>query len=173
MSTRIRTSAGRHLTRLARSEDGAALVEFAMVLPMMLIVFAVIVEGGRVLYAYQSTIAGVRDATRYLSRIVPADVCAASGGGQAAVTIHNPRLTTIVSQSTTGNTPFPGGVTVNSVTSNLGCISGTYRVDPAPVASVTANVTIDFPFGGMFSLFGATLQPVTTNVTDSSRIFGT
>ena len=35
------------LRRLRRDEDGSALVEFGLILPMILIVFAVTIEGSR------------------------------------------------------------------------------------------------------------------------------
>ena len=157
------------MRRFARTEDGAALVEFAICLPMMLLVFAVIVEGSRLMLSFQSAISGVRDATRYLARVVPSNVCSTGGtlSGYAA------QLQTIVSQSTSGASVFPSAVTVNSVTPSLTCVAGTYRVSPAPVAQVTANVTITFPFAGIFTLVGGSLGQITTNVTDSSRIFGT
>lgn len=157
------------LKRFRRSEDGVALVEFAIVLPMMLLVFAVIIEGGTLLVSYQSAITGVRDATRYLSRVVPVNVCS-SGGSVAA---HTGKLTSIVNQTITGGSVFATGVTVNSVTPTLACNTGTYRASPVGIATVTANVTVTYPFAGVFSLFGFTLSPVTTNVTDSARIFGT
>ena len=157
------------MRRFARTEDGAALVEFAICLPMMLLVFAVIVEGSRLMLSFQSAISGVRDATRYLARVVPSNVCTTGGtlSGYAA------QLQTIVSQSTSGASVFPSAVTVNSVTPSLTCVAGTYRVSPAPVAQVTANVTITFPFAGIFTLVGGSLGQITTDVTDSSRIFGT
>ena len=157
------------MRRFARTEDGAALVEFAICLPMMLLVFAVIVEGSRLMLSFQSAISGVRDATRYLARVVPSNVCSTGGtlSGYAA------QLQTIVSQSTSGASVFPSAVTVNSVTPSLTCVAGTYRVSPAPVAQVTANVTITFPFAGIFTLVGGSLGQITTDVTDSSRIFGT
>lgn len=65
-----------HAARFLRDEDGVALVEFAVVLPMMLLVLAIIFEGTRLLLSYQAAISGVRDATRFLSRVVPATVCA-------------------------------------------------------------------------------------------------
>ena len=163
----------RTIGRFARCEDGVALVEFAMVLPMMLIVFAVIIEGSRMLIAYQSAISGVRDAARYLARVVPGDVCGPSGAGAGAVIAQTGRLTTIVGQSTSGGGAFPTSVTLNSVTPGLSCTAGTYRVNPAPVATVTADVTITLPFAGLFGLLGISLGPVNTTITDASRVFGT
>ena len=159
----------RGLRRFARAEEGAALVEFAIALPMMLLVFAVIVEGSRLMLSFQSAISGVKDATRYLARVVPSDVCTTGG----TVSGYAAQLLTIVSQSTSGASVFPSAVTVNSVTPSLACVSGTYRVSPAPVAQVTANVTITFPFAGIFALVGGSLGQITTDVTDSSRVFGT
>lgn len=152
----------------AKDERAAALVEFAIMLPMMLLVFAVIIEGSRLMISFQGAITGVRDATRYLSRVVPTDICVVGG----TVTGHSGKLQTIVSQSISGNSVFPTSVMVNSVTPSFSCIVGTYRLSPAPVAQVTANVTITFPFAGIFGLNGSTLMQITTNVTDSSRIFG-
>ena len=159
----------KRLWRFARAEEGAALVEFAIALPMMLLVFAVIVEGSRLMLSFQSAISGVKDATRYLARVVPSDVCATGG----TVSGYSTQLLTIVSQSTSGASVFPSAVTVNSVTPSLACVTGTYRVSPAPVAQVTANVTITFPFAGLFTLVGSSLGQITTDVTDSSRVFGT
>lgn len=158
----------RQLRRLRRDDSGAALVEFALVLPMMLLVFAVIVEGSRLMIAFQSAIGGVRDATRYLARVVPSDICTTGG----SVAGYAAQVQTIVGQSTTGGVILPAGVTVNSVTPTLNCVAGTYRVSPAPVASVTANVSIPFPFAGIFGLNGGTLAPITTDVSDSARVFG-
>jgi Flp pilus assembly protein TadG len=159
----------RQAARLARSEDGAALVEFAIVLPMMLVVFAVIVEGSRLMISFQSAIAGVRDATRFLARVVPADICTSGG----SVSGYTAQLTTIVRQSVSGQSAFPSAVTVNSVTPSLTCVSGSYRISPAPVASVTASVTVTFPFSAVFGFFGAAPGPVTTTVQDMSKVFGT
>lgn len=159
----------RRLRRFVRAEEGAALVEFAIVLPMMLLVFAVIIEGSRLMLSYQATISGVRDAARYLSRVVPTDICTTGG----SVSGYNAALMTIVSSSTSGGSVMPSAVTVNSVASSLACVPGTYRVSPAPVATVTANITVTFPFAGLFTFAGSSLALITTTVTDRSRIFGT
>src|SRR5687767_807230 len=63
------------LARLARNERGVALVEFAILLPILLLLFAVTIEGTRMMWSYQTAIAGVRDAARYLGRITPSNVC--------------------------------------------------------------------------------------------------
>ncbi|MCB2131090.1 MAG: pilus assembly protein, partial [Rhodobacteraceae bacterium] len=56
----------RSLRRLLRRDDGAILVEFALALPILLIFFAVIVEGTRMMKNYHTAISGVRDATRFM-----------------------------------------------------------------------------------------------------------
>jgi Flp pilus assembly pilin Flp len=157
---------------LLRDEDGVALVEFALVLPMMLVVFAVIVEGSRMMIGYQSAIAGVRDATRYLSRIVPVNICPPIGSG--SLTAYDPLVPAIATQSM-GNFMLPPLVIVKSVSSRLDCTNtGSYRVSPAPVVTVTAQVDITFPFAGIFTLVGSSFgtTPLTTSISDQSRVFG-
>jgi len=155
------------LRRLIRNDSGAALTEFAILLPLILLIFAVIIEGGRLMWAYQSVNAGVRDAARYLARVAPADVCA--GGSLAG---YQSTMETMVRQSIDGNAYFPIGITVNSVTPSLSCVAGSFRVSPAPVAQVTANLTVTFPFASVFDFAGSSLGSVTTSISDQSRIFG-
>ena len=156
------------LAQFWRDESGVALVEFAVTLPMMLVLFAVIVEGSRLMLSFQSAIAGVRDATRYLSRVVAVDICRTGG----SISGFTSQLQTIVSQSVDGEAVLPPGVAVNSVTASYVCVAGTYRVSPAPVVTVTAQVTITYPFSGLFALVGGNLPTTATSVTDSSRVFG-
>ena len=154
--------------RFLRDSDGAALVEFAILLPMLLVVFTVIIEGGRLMWSYQSAAAGVRDAARYLARATPSNICASGG----SVTGFTDEMEAIVRNSIGGNALFPVGITVNSVTPSLNCVTGSYRISPAPVAQVTASLTVTFPLGGLFSLVSETLGTVTTTITDQSRVFG-
>ena len=156
------------IQRLARDEDGAALVEFALVFPVMLLFFAVTIEATRMMWSYQMAIEGVRDAGRYLARIAPVDICE-TGGSLAG---YVGQLREIVEEDIEGNLLFPSLITVSSVTPSVACIDGTYRTDPAPVATVSAELTLEFPFGGIFGLFGAALSSVTTTVTDTARIYG-
>jgi Flp pilus assembly protein TadG len=52
-------------------QQGVALVEFAFVLPLLLIVTLLCAELGRAVYRYNSTAKSVRDAVRYLSVQTP------------------------------------------------------------------------------------------------------
>ena len=158
----------RAIARLAGRDDGAVLVEFALVFPIMLLFFAVIAESSRLLWSYQMAIEGVRDAGRYLARIAPVDICLTGG----SVTGYAAELKTIVEEDIGGGGLFPPMVTVNAVTPAVACVPGSYRTDPAPIASVSADLTITFPLGGIFGLFGSSLTSATTTVTDSSRIYG-
>jgi Flp pilus assembly protein TadG len=153
--------------RFARNDDGAVLVEFALVFPVMLLFFAVIIESSRMMWSYQMAIEGVRDAGRYVARIAPVDVC--SGG---TMPDYSAMLKGIVESEIGANAIFPSQVTVNSVSQSVSCVPGSYRTSPAPVATVSADLTIAFPFGGIFGLFGASLSSVDTTVSDSARIFG-
>ena len=154
--------------RFAADEKGAILVEFGIVMPLMLLFFALTVEASRLMWSYQTVIGGVRDAGRYLARVTPSSICA-TGGSVAA---WAPTLRTIVERDIGGNALFPSSVTVNSVSPSVSCVSGTYRVSPAPVGRVSANVTINFPLGGILTLFGDGMSSVTTTVSDEARIFG-
>ncbi|MDJ0629612.1 MAG: TadE/TadG family type IV pilus assembly protein [Rhodobacter sp.] len=158
----------RRLARLFRSEDGGALVEFGLLLPTFLLFFAVALEGARTFWSYQATISGVRDAARYVGRATPSNICT-TGGSLSGMT---GTVTAIVQQTSSGNAIFPSSITVNSVTPTLTCIAGSYRLTQTPIANVTAVLQISYPFQSMFAFMGATLPPVTTSVTDSSRIFG-
>ncbi|MES0827673.1 TadE/TadG family type IV pilus assembly protein [Ruegeria sp. SCP11] len=157
------------LKRLAKRDDGAILVEFGLILPFMVLLLAGTLEFARVMWSYQAVIAGVRDASRYMSRITPSDICSSGG----TVTTLAPTLKGIIENERKGDERIlPPHITVNSVTPSLTCVTGTYRVSPAPVGQVTANITINFPMGGLFAAFDGRTPSITTNVSDTTRIFG-
>jgi|LULE01.1.fsa_nt_gb Flp pilus assembly protein TadG len=158
----------RRLPSYARDEGGAVLVEFALVLPMLLILFATTIESARMFWAYQATIAGVRDATRFVARAADADLCETGGdlsGWQETVF-------DIVANSADGSTLFPDSMSVTAVTPALVCTTADLRQARTPVATVTADLQVTFPFSSLFTLAGVTLPTVATQVSDSGRIFG-
>jgi|TARA_R110002049_G_scaffold10127_3_gene50479 Flp pilus assembly protein TadG len=157
-----------HARRFAADQDGAIIVEFALVMPVMLLLLALTIEASRMMWSYQTVIAGVRDAGRYMARVTPADICTSG----ESVSDMSSTLRAIVERDIGGNILFPASIAVTSVTPSYTCVTGTYRVSPAAVAQVSANVTIQFPLGGILTLFGDGISTVNTQVTDRSRIFG-
>ena len=172
--------ARRHiLARFRRSERGATAVEFAILMPIMLVCFGVIVEGARIYWNYQSAVSGVRDATRYIARITDRDVCV---GRAPATTLpaHNIianaiALERIRANIGTGDTNlFPVGVAITGLTTRLFCVPTPGHVQElTPVAVVRARVQVDLPFGEVFEFFGARENAQMVSwITDQARIYG-
>jgi Flp pilus assembly pilin Flp len=156
------------IRRFLRDDSGAQLLEFAIVLPLMLLVFAVIVDGGRMMWSHQAVVSGVRDATRYLARIAPRDICSSGG----SVFGYTDVLTEIVRRASDGGTVLPSGVSVTAVTPELTCPAGTFRSDEAPIVTVRADVRMTFPFSRLFEFAGGSRPTLDTSVSDQSRVYG-
>jgi hypothetical protein len=162
------------LRLLLRREDGAVLVEFALILPLMLLVFAVMLESGRMLWSYQQTISAVRDASRYLGRAAPYETCP---GFTEPTEPMLTNLTNIVQDDIAGISLFASGITIDSVTYEVACLiedaTPAGFADPnVMIGTVTATLEITFPLGRIFALFGPGLGSVTTTVQDQVRIYG-
>ena len=155
------------LRRFGREDSGVALVEFALALPLMLVLFATTLDGGRMLWSYQKAVSGVRDATRHLARTAGTDLC--PGGDLAS---HAPALLRIVRNSVAGQDITPSGVTIVSVVPTLSCPTGTWRNGQVEIATVTATLRITMPFSEVFRLVGGSLGTFDATVTDQTRIFG-
>lgn len=154
--------------KFRQDQSGAVLVEFALILPLLLVIFGVVIEGSRMMKSYQSVTSGVRDATRFLARVAPLDVCSSGGdlGG------FNAELQAIVANSIGGRPLLQDQITVTSVTATVSCTNGNFRVSPSPSVNVTAALDIEFPFAGLFRFFGSPLGTVNTTVTDQQKVFG-
>lgn len=84
----------RSLPRTFRRQGGAAIVELALVLPMLLVVTFIVTEFGRAIHEYNVITKSVRDAARFLSAQAEGQgvsaarnlvVYGAPGGGQQAL----------------------------------------------------------------------------------------
>lgn len=153
-----------------RREDGAVLVEFAVSLPLILILAFLSIESMRLFWSYQAAIAGVRDATRYLARVAPADLCTSGGN----VTGFATQLEAIVETTIGGAALFPAGVTVTSLTATHTCVTTlSLRQASVPVATVSANVSITMPFSQILRVIGTTpAATLNTTVSDQARVYG-
>lgn len=151
-----------------KSEDGVAVIEFVLSVPLMILLFAIVVEFGRLFIGYQATVNGIRDANRYLARIAPIDICL-TGGSFAS---YNTMLKDRIEKDRNDNNLLPSQFSVTSVTATYSCITGSYRTSPAPVATIAAQVSVQFPLGFLFSIIGDPIGPLTTTISDSGRVFG-
>lgn len=167
---------GWRISLFRRRESGATAVEFALLMPVMMVCFGAITEGARIYWNYQSVVSGVRDASRYLARITPVSIC---GGATNASHVPIPggaaRATEIIARNVgTGETNlFPMAVDVTSVTATYGCPDLDLLSDQTPVARVEAKLTIQLPFGTVFELVGRrSNSQLQTKIVDQSRIYG-
>jgi len=159
-----------------RKRSGATAVEFAILMPIMLVCFGAIVEGARIYWNYQNAVTGVRDATRYLARVTDLEICA---GVTSLTPVALPNgdataLAIIRRNVGTGSTNlFPTAVTVDAVQATYTCPDLRLRVRPTPVAEVRATLTVVLPFGAVFEFFGrrSNTEMVST-VIDQARIYG-
>ncbi len=153
-----------------RAEHGAALVEFGISLPLILVMSYGLIDTMRLFWSYQATIAGVRDATRYLARIAPGDIC---DSGPAIATFE-PRLLAIVNSTIDGDNITPPGVNITGLSATLDCVNGLNLRQPVvPVATVTADLSMEMPFTGILTLIGgAGWGTITTAVQEQARVHG-
>ena len=123
-----------------KTTSGAALVEFVLVFPMMILFFAIMVEFGRLYWGYQSVVAGVRDASRYLARVADPEVCI-TGGSLAG---YQATLKTMIEKDRGNTSVLPSQFVVDSVTATYSCPEAPsteawdYRTPEIPLATVSA-----------------------------------
>lgn len=173
----------RHMVRrFGGDRSGATAVEFAILLPIMLVTFGAIIEGARIYWNYQGAVSGVRDAARYLARTRSLDECDGRGivatlpghDLENATAAARERIDANMRKGGEFNL-FPLGVSVPTLETRLFCLDTPgFVADVTPVVVVRANVVIDLPFGTVFEMFGQRNNAVLdTWVTDQSRIYGT
>lgn len=131
------------LTGWKRSERGAAAVEFALVLPMLLLVIGGAIEFGRAFWFYDTLSKATRDAARYLTMVH----CSA---GESASDCHD-RLEDVVDlakrmvTNAAAQARLPSGFTAGNVTVYCG---GSICADdmgvPAGTPPAYVTVTVDY-----------------------------
>lgn len=129
----------RLLSRFGRARKGAALVEFSLLAPVLILLMCGLSEFANAMRQYHVMEKGVRDAARYLTR-VPMSACALDG--TAVTAAKNLALT---GQAAGGGTYFlPGWSDPSTVTVAVAaCVSNTPRIyrgqSQMPVIEVTAR----------------------------------
>jgi len=119
---------GRLLCRFRRDDDGTALVETIIVLPVIVIFLAGILEFGALLFTKHQVETGLRDASRYLARC-PADP---AFGCTDAIAIN-----IALNGSPAGGTPRVSGWSASDIT-----------ITPATGLGTPVRVAADFEYTG-------------------------
>jgi Flp pilus assembly protein TadG len=149
--------------RMLRCERGDPIVEFTLVLPLMLILGFGVMEVARILWYQHSITKGVRDGTRYLTR-VPMD----SGG--ACGTVPTAAVTTATGLALNGaywGAPDPDTIAVTLTPVNHG---GAFNgPDPLCMVRMTAQVPVNFP---ILNAFVETGPLVTFTISNEARHIG-
>jgi Flp pilus assembly protein TadG len=141
----------RLLSRFRKAHDGAALVEFSLLAPVLILLMCGLSEFGNALRQYHIMEKGVRDAARYLTRVEMSG-CTINGG---SITVaQNLALT---GQTSGGSYLLPTWTTPSTVIVTVAdCVSNTSRVyrghDQMPVIEVTAQAP--YQDLGMLSVIG-------------------
>lgn len=144
----------------ALRQQGAATIEFAISVFVLLLIGAGIVEYGRAFWYYDAIAKGTRDAARYLSTVPTGSLGAAGATAQ----------TIVAGAATAGGVPGFSNANVTITCAPTACGAALL---PTNVTSVTASATYAleigaiFPFitsagGGANSTFSVTLAPHTT-----------
>jgi Flp pilus assembly protein TadG len=139
-----------------RLQRGVALVELALVLPVLLVMSFIVTEFGRAIYQYNTITKSVRDAARYLTTQTP--------GSSAAVTAAQNLV--VYGTTTAGSTPLALGLTTAMVSASWPAPTGT---NP-PISTVTVTVS-GYTFRSlMLSAFGLPFGNVPySNITATMR----
>ena len=119
-----------------KSERGAAAVEFALVLPLLLLLLLGIVEFGRVYNAQMQLTAAARDGARVMT--INSNSAAAAAEARAAVIASAPALAPAIAADQIDIAVSPGNTDV--------CSPG-----------AVATVTVAYPLNFLSGLFGATI----------------
>lgn len=143
------------IARLYRAVSGTAATEFALVVPLYLILFIGFFETGRLMHDYHVLSKAVRDGARYAARL-PAD-CA--GFDDAANDLRIKRLTRTGTIDASATPLLDYWTDDATVTIAIGCFdnsAGTYLgvysgIDQVPMMTVAATVPFTFIFTGNVS----------------------
>jgi Flp pilus assembly protein TadG len=127
------------MKRLAKDEDGAALVEMTLAAPLLIALAVGAMAFGQILLDYGTANKSMRDATRFLSRLPAGAVC---GWG-----LTSAKNMAVYGQETAGTTPRITGWTTSTITLTSPDCSGT------PTDPFNVKLQADIPYTN--SLLGA------------------
>ena len=180
-----RLNVRRTLRRIGRRSDGAAAVEFGLLLPVLVIMLLGVAEIGRLLFHYHTIAQSVEDGARYLTRAPGAIDCPdgatwlATADGNGDTPVDRARTLTMRGSLDTGQPWLLYYWTAaGSVTIDIDCVAnpqdpgtGNYRYRSASNAEVKiVRLTVAVPYDPLFPLFG--VSNVTLSAWSEGRHIG-
>ena len=155
----------------SRDSSGAAAVEMALMLPLLLVLMFGTFEGGHYLWSEHKVVKGVRDGARYAARTSFSNFNCGANTVNAAVETNVKELTR--TGQLTGGTAKVRGWTNADVVVTLACAASTgglytTNVGNDPIVTVTATVT----YPSLFEMFGIGTNSVTLYSRASSAVMG-
>ena len=136
-----------------RSEKGVELVEFALILPLLLLICLGVIEFGRAYYTYNILTKAVRDGARYLST----GMVTSTGTVNSTTTTETKNVVVYGNTAGTGTKKIPDLLTTQVNVPAATVVSGSEQY-------VTVSVT--YPYVPMFRLVmpNLTLSPKVTMI---------
>ena len=110
-----------------KRQQGTAMVEFALILPMLLILIFTVTELGRAFYQYNVLAKSVREAARYLS-VRTADV-----------DVDKAKNIIVYGKPSGGSTPVVPGLSLSNVPDPVRSTSGTFPAFTTVTVSATGS----------------------------------
>ena len=142
--------------RLPSLARGAAIVEFAIVLTLMLLITAGIFEFGRAFQYYDALAKATRDAARYMSAAPKATI--------SSVAVSNAKDLVVTAANAANLSPILTTAEVVVTCTPAACADGTAPTDvEVSISGYSINIGGVMPFvSGTTSYTGVTLAPHTT-----------
>lgn len=139
------------MKRSHRTQHGAALIELALITPLLLLLTFIATEFGRAMYEYNAVVKSTRDAVRYLSVQTP---------GTHVTEARN----LIVYGNTAGTgTPLARGLSLSNVPSGSCCTWQAAGANPI-ITTVTVRVS-SYTFHSLFpSVIGVVFADANGNI---------
>lgn len=131
---------------LPGAQRGAAAVEFAFILPLLLLIFTGMIEFGRAMWHYDALAKGARDAARYLSTVPTVEL-----GSEAASATSITRAIVANAASRAGVAGLTPATDITIACAPTACGSALF---PADVTTVSVNLNYPFVIGGWIPVFG-------------------
>ncbi len=128
-------------------QSGVAIVEFALTLPLLLLLTMITTEFGRAIYQYNTIVKSVRGAVRYLSSQTPSSALTADPTAITAAT----NLVVYGNTAGTGTSLVPG-LTVGNVTTPTWQTTGSVPLINTVTITVTGYTFQPLVHGSIFGI---------------------